>query len=130
MLTRSEPDSDIGSRSEQRRALQRWFSGRHEQAIATVHELIRGVRRQVVIVDPYFGRPELRFAVAVSRVVVPVSVLTSHDGLIEREKSGELQEAFVARVALFGERYPRPAPADWKNRWSGGVLLRRRDRHA
>jgi hypothetical protein len=86
---------------EQRQPLQRWFSGQHEEAIATVHDLIRNARQQVVIVDPYFARPELRFAVAVSRVVVPVSVLTSHDGLIEREKKGELQEEFVASVARF-----------------------------
>ncbi|HEX8109677.1 MAG TPA: VPA1262 family N-terminal domain-containing protein [Kofleriaceae bacterium] len=86
---------------EQRRAMQRWFSGQHEEAIAIVHELIRHARRQVVIVDPYFARTELRFAVAVSRVVVPVSVLTSHDGLIELEKNGEPQDEFVASVARF-----------------------------
>lgn len=81
-----------------RRAMERWFSGQHEEAIATIHELVRNATLQVVIVDPYFARPELRFALAVSRVVVPVSVLTSHEGLLENEKR-EPSEAFVASVA-------------------------------
>lgn len=78
--------------------MERWFNGQHEEAIAAVHALIRNAQQRVVIVDPYFGRSELRFAVALSRVKVPVSVLTSNDGLVDREKKEEPQEAFVASV--------------------------------
>lgn len=86
--------------SVERRPLERWFSGQHDEAIAMVHALIQNAFHRVVIVDPYFGRSELRFAV-VSRVRVPVFVLTSNDGLVDREKKGEPQEAFVTSVDRF-----------------------------
>jgi hypothetical protein len=85
--------ADMHQQRKARPALERWFSGRYEEAIDTVHKLIQDARQRVVIVDPYFARPELRFAVAVSRIKVPVSVLTSHDGL-----KGEPQDSFVESV--------------------------------
>jgi hypothetical protein len=92
--------AEMHQQRDARRALERWFNDQPDAAIDTVHKLIQDATQRVVIVDPYFARKELRFALAISRIKVPVSVLTSHDGLKKREKDDdELPESFVARVA-------------------------------
>lgn len=90
--------STLHEQRKQKQALERWFNGQQEEAIDVVHKLLEDARERAVIIDPYFLQPELRFAVGVSRVTVPIWVLTSHDVLVERESKGELQDAFVAAV--------------------------------
>lgn len=94
----AEATSAHARSADHRRLLQRWFNGQHQEAVEAVHNLISDASREVLIVDPYFARPELKFAVALSRIRVPASVLTSNDGLIERECQGESMEDFVASV--------------------------------
>ncbi|WP_437527289.1 VPA1262 family N-terminal domain-containing protein [Sorangium sp. So ce726] len=61
---------------------ERWFDDDVQEATEILRSLLNEARREVLIVDPYFARPELvRFALAVGQIDVPVSILTSAKGL-------------------------------------------------
>jgi hypothetical protein len=62
---------------------ERWFQGDKDAALKIIHKLILTARRQVLIVDPYFGVSELRFALGVSHLNVPIRILTSAEVLSE-----------------------------------------------
>lgn len=76
------------AREAARRHGQRWFHGEKEEARAHLRSLLLEARREVWIVDPYFGADELiGFLPAVANVEVPIFVLTSAERL--RNHKGE-----------------------------------------
>jgi len=74
---------------------QKWFHGDEQEARIFVRSLISTARRRVVIVDPYFASIELfRFALAISRSEVEVTVLTAaEDNLKKADRSDPGREA-------------------------------------
>lgn len=79
---------------------QRWFSGALEEAKRTLRELLYEARREVLIVDPYFAHEELfDFALAVGKIDVPISVLTSAEVLKNDAAPGvEKGDVLLAQV--------------------------------
>jgi len=62
---------------------ERWFQGDKEAALKLIHKLILTARERVLIVDPYFGVSELRFALGIAQLNVPIRILTSAEVLSE-----------------------------------------------
>ncbi len=57
---------------------QRWFSGQQEEAAEVLRSIIHAARRDVLLVDPYFGPDELyTFSLAVAQEDVPIQILSS-----------------------------------------------------
>lgn len=82
-------------RAAARRQNQRWFRGEQEEAVDVLRGLIHEARREVLLVDPYFGGVELvKFMLAVGREDIPVRVLSSAEVLKEvRALEGASREA-------------------------------------
>ncbi|MDC3959978.1 VPA1262 family N-terminal domain-containing protein [Polyangium jinanense] len=79
---------------------QRWFSGAKVEATSVVRELIHPAKREVLLVDPYFGPNELTFALAVRQEGIPIQILSSVEMLKNRcEEEGQEKEQGEALLA-------------------------------
>jgi hypothetical protein len=61
---------------------QRWFQDQRDEARALLRSLLAGARREVLVIDPYFGATELAaFTLAVARHDIPIRILTAAETL-------------------------------------------------
>jgi hypothetical protein len=69
---------------------QQWFSGRQEEAVNVLRNLIHSAAHEVFLVDPYFGPDELfTFVLAVGNADVPIHILSSAECLkYKKDKDG------------------------------------------
>lgn len=81
-ILRSELNQQVRKREAQEKH-ERWFQGDKDAAVKLVRSLLLTARSRVLIVDPYFRRSELQFALGVSNPRVPIRILTSAEMLNE-----------------------------------------------
>ncbi|WP_438039894.1 VPA1262 family N-terminal domain-containing protein [Sorangium sp. So ce128] len=72
---------------------ERLFDDDVQEATDILRSLLNEARREVLIIDPYFARPELvRFALAVGQIDAPISILTSAEVLKAMDPSSNNME--------------------------------------
>lgn len=81
-ILRSERNQQVSKREAQEKH-ERWFQGDKEEAVKLIRRLLLNANNRVLIVDPYFRRSELQFALGVSNSHVPIRILTSAEMLNE-----------------------------------------------
>jgi len=81
-ILRSERNQQVSKREAQEK-YERWFQGDKEEAVKLIRRLLLTAQTRVLIVDPYFRRSELQFALGVSNPRVPIRILTSAEMLGE-----------------------------------------------
>lgn len=102
-LTRM-PSANLQRHARVRAGNQKWFSGVREEARRVLRELLFEAKREVLIVDFYFGAAELTdFVLAVRAIEVPIHILTSAEVLKKKMtpaiKNGEALLAELGHVS-------------------------------
>jgi hypothetical protein len=97
---------------------QRWFRGQREEGRSFLRDILHNARREVLLVDAYFGATELvEFSLSVGREDVPVRMLTSSEEL--KKKTGDIDKG-RALMNVVGQVRARFSKTVYEARVMGG----------